>query len=55
MEQFEQIIVAFCFNYCAYTAADMACSMRLDYPPNVKIVRVPCSGKEDAIKIMKDL
>ena len=55
MEQFEPTIVAFCCHYCAYTAADMAGSMRLDYPPNVKIVRVPCSGKVDAIHIMKAL
>ena len=55
MEQFEPIIVAFCCHYCAYTAADMAGSMRLAYPPNVKIIRVPCSGKVDAIHIMKAL
>ena len=55
MEKFEPTIVAFCCHYCAYTAADMAGSMRLDYPPNVKIVRVPCSGKVDAIHIMKAL
>ena len=55
MEQFKPTIVAFCCHYCAYTAADMAGSMRLDYPPNVKIVRVPCSGKVDAIHIMKAL
>jgi coenzyme F420-reducing hydrogenase delta subunit len=53
MQPFEPIIVAFCCHYCAYTAADMAGSMRLAYPPNVKIVRVPCSGKVDAIHIMK--
>jgi F420-non-reducing hydrogenase iron-sulfur subunit len=55
MENFEPIIVAFCCHYCAYTAADMAGSMRLHYPPNVKIIRVPCSGKVDAIHIMKAL
>jgi F420-non-reducing hydrogenase iron-sulfur subunit len=55
MQSFEPIIVAFCCHYCAYTAADMAGSMRLTYPPNVKIVRVPCSGKVDAIHIMKAL
>lgn len=53
MENFEPVIVAFCCHYCAYTAADMAGSKRLHYPPNVKIVRVPCSGKVDAIHIMK--
>lgn len=55
MEPFEPTIVAFCCHYCAYTAADMAGSMRLVYPPNVKIIRVPCSGKVDAIHIMKAL
>jgi F420-non-reducing hydrogenase iron-sulfur subunit len=55
MKHFEPVIVAFCCHYCAYTAADMAGSKRLCYPPNVKIVRVPCSGKVDAIHIMKAL
>ena len=55
MEKFEPVIVAFCCHYCAYTAADMAGSMRLSYPPNVKIVRVPCSGKVDTIHMMKAL
>lgn len=53
MGEFEPVIVAFCCHYCAYTAADMAGSMRLCYPPNVRIIRVPCSGKVDAIHIMK--
>ena len=55
MEKFEPVIVAFCCYYCAYTAADMAGSMRLSYPANVKIVRVPCSGKVDTIHMMKAL
>jgi len=53
MNDFEPVIVAFCCHYCAYTAADMAGSMRISYPPNVKIIRVPCSGKVDAIHIMR--
>ncbi|WP_299978103.1 hydrogenase iron-sulfur subunit [Desulfobacula sp.] len=53
MENFEPEIVAFCCHYCAYTAADMAGSKRIAYPPNVKIIRVPCTGKVDAIHIMK--
>jgi F420-non-reducing hydrogenase iron-sulfur subunit len=53
MNTFEPVIVAFCCHYCAYTAADMAGSLRLCYPPNVKIIRVPCSGKVDAIHLMK--
>ena len=53
MEQFEPVIVAFCCHYCAYTAADMAGSQRLAYPANVKIIRVPCSGKVDTLHIIK--
>jgi coenzyme F420-reducing hydrogenase delta subunit len=53
MDDFEPVIVAFCCHYCAYTAADMAGSLRLSYPPNVKIIRVPCSGKVDAIHLMR--
>ncbi len=52
MENFEPVIVAFCCHYCAYTAADMAGSQRLPYPPNVKIIQVPCSGKVDALHIV---
>ena len=55
MENFEPEIVAFCCHYCAYTAADMAGSKRIPYPTNVKIIRVPCTGKVDAIHILKAL
>jgi len=48
-------IIAFCCHYCAYAAADLAGSMRLDYPPSVKIVEVPCSGKVDPIYILEAL
>jgi F420-non-reducing hydrogenase iron-sulfur subunit len=47
MEKFEPVILAFCCHYCAYTAADLAGSMRLQYPPNVRIIRIPCTGKVD--------
>ncbi|HMK66668.1 MAG TPA: hydrogenase iron-sulfur subunit [Thermodesulfobacteriota bacterium] len=53
METFEPVIIAYCCHYCAYTAADMAGSQRLDYPANVKIIRVPCTGKVDVIHILK--
>ena len=55
MEAFEPYIVAFCCHYCAYTAADTAGSQRLDYPSNVHIIRVPCSGKVDAQHLMTAL
>ena len=41
----ETTIVAFCCIYCAYAAADLAGSMRLQYPSNVRIVRTPCTGR----------
>ena len=40
-------VVAFCCHYCAFTAADMAGTMRLQYPPNLRIVRLPCTGRVD--------
>jgi coenzyme F420-reducing hydrogenase delta subunit len=47
MERFEPTIVAFCCHFCAYTAADLAGTMRLQYPTNIRIVRIPCTGKVD--------
>ncbi|MCK4455281.1 MAG: hydrogenase iron-sulfur subunit [Thermoplasmata archaeon] len=44
---FEPKILAFCCNWCAYTGADLAGTSRLQYPPNVKIVRVMCSSRVD--------
>ncbi len=38
-------ILAFCCNYCAYAAADLAGARRMQYPANVRIVHVPCTGK----------
>ncbi|MHB1414172.1 MAG: hydrogenase iron-sulfur subunit [Chloroflexota bacterium] len=53
MESFEPRIVAFCCTYCAYAAADLAGSMRLRYPANVKIIKMPCTGKIDSLYIMR--
>ena len=41
----EPIIVAFCCHYCAYAAADLAGTMRLKYPGDVRVLRLPCTGK----------
>lgn len=41
----EPVILAFCCHYCAYAAADMAGSMRLQYPSSVRVLRFPCTGK----------
>ena len=52
MSDFEPVILAFCCQYCAYSAADLAGSMRLSYPPNVRIVRTQCSGSVDTMMIL---
>jgi F420-non-reducing hydrogenase iron-sulfur subunit len=53
MSAFEPQILAFACNYCAYAAADLAGSMRLSYPTNVKIIRLPCTGKIDVLYLLK--
>jgi coenzyme F420-reducing hydrogenase delta subunit len=53
MSEFEPKIVAYCCNFCAFAAADLAGAMRVQYPPNVRIIRLPCTGKVDAIHLMK--
>jgi F420-non-reducing hydrogenase iron-sulfur subunit len=40
-------IVAYCCKYCAYSAADLAGGLRLQYPPEIKVVHLPCTGKFD--------
>jgi len=53
--EFEPSIIAFVCNWCTYTAADLAGTSRIQYPPNVKIVRLMCSGAVDPIYVMKAL
>ena len=53
VESFEPKVVAFCCHYCAYSAADLAGSMRLEYPPNVRVVKTMCTGKVDAAYLLK--
>lgn len=53
IEDYEPEVLAFCCYFCAFAAADLAGSMRLQYPTNVKIIRVPCTGKVDVIYILK--
>jgi coenzyme F420-reducing hydrogenase delta subunit len=49
----ETTIVAFCCLYCAYAAADLAGSMRLQYPSNIRIVRTPCTGRLEVEYFLK--
>lgn len=50
---FEPEIVAFACHYCAYAAADLAGVMRLSYPANVKIVKLPCTGRLDPLYVLQ--
>ena len=43
VEEYKPLIVAFCCNWCSYAGADLAGNNRLNYPADVKIIRVPCS------------
>src|SRR5208337_414539 len=52
---FQPKIVAFCCHYCAYSSADLAGSMRIQYPPNVRIIRAPCTGRLETEYFMKAL
>jgi len=52
---FEPVIVAFCCQWCSYAAADLAGSMRMEYPPNIRIIRVPCTGRVDVLHMLHAL
>jgi F420-non-reducing hydrogenase iron-sulfur subunit len=53
MSDFEPTIIAFVCNWCTYTAADLAGTSRLTYPPNVRLIRVMCTGMVDPQYIIK--
>jgi F420-non-reducing hydrogenase iron-sulfur subunit len=48
----DPLILAFCCHYCAYAAADLAGSMRLQYPANVRVLKLPCTGKVEVNYIL---
>jgi F420-non-reducing hydrogenase iron-sulfur subunit len=52
-DNFEPKIIAFLCNWCTYTGADLAGTSRLQYPPNVRIIRLMCSGAVDPIYVLK--
>jgi coenzyme F420-reducing hydrogenase delta subunit len=55
MGDWTPIIVAFLCNWCSYAGADLAGTGRQQYPPNIRIIRVPCSGRVNPIFIIKAL
>lgn len=53
MTEFEPKIVGFLCNWCAYAGADLAGVSRMQYPPNLRIIRVMCSGRVDPSFILE--
>jgi len=52
-EDFEPKIIGFLCNWCAYAGADLAGVSRIQYPPNIRIIRVMCSGRIDPVFILE--
>jgi coenzyme F420-reducing hydrogenase delta subunit len=45
-------IIAFACEHCAYAAADLAGGLRMQYPPSIKIVDLPCTGRLDVLSVL---
>jgi len=54
-ELFEPVIIGFTCNWCSYRAADLAGTARVKYPPNVRLIRLMCSGRLDPTFVLKAL
>ena len=54
-QQFEPVIIGFTCNWCSYRAADLAGTARVKYPPNVRLIRLMCSGRLDPTFVLKAL
>jgi F420-non-reducing hydrogenase iron-sulfur subunit len=55
MAKFEPRIIAFLCNWCTYTGADLAGTSRLQYPSNVRIIRLMCTGGLDPVYVLKSV
>jgi F420-non-reducing hydrogenase iron-sulfur subunit len=45
-------IIAYCCEHCAYAAADLAGGLRMQYPPTIKVVQLPCTGRIDVLVVL---
>ncbi len=52
-DSFKPVILCFACQWCSYAAADLAGVSRIQYPPNVRVLRVPCSGRVDVLHVLK--
>jgi len=55
MKKFEPKIIGFCCNWCSYAGADLAGISRIQYPPNLRMIRVMCSGSIEPLFILEAL
>jgi len=55
MKDWQPKILAILCNWCSYAGADLAGVSRIQYPPSIRVVRIPCSGRVDPLFIMKSL
>jgi len=55
VDGWEPKIIAFLCNWCSYAGADLAGVSRFQYPPNTRIIRVPCSSRISPLLILKSL
>ncbi len=55
MAEFEPKIIAFLCNWCSYAGADLAGTSRIQYPTNVRIIRLMCSGALDPLYVYRSL
>ena len=54
-KEFEPNIIGFLCNWCSYAGADLAGTSRIKYPPNIKSIRVMCSGRVDTVFVLEAL
>ncbi len=55
MAEFEPKIIAFLCNWCSYAGADLAGTSRIQYPTNVRVIRLMCSGALDPLYVYRSL
>ncbi len=55
IDNFEPILIGFTCNWCSYRAADLAGTARVKYPPNIRLIRLMCSGRLDPTFVIKAL
>jgi len=51
--EYQPKVIGFLCNWCSYAGADMAGTSRMCYPQNIRVIRVPCSGRVDPLFVLK--